>query len=124
MTRSRFAAALAAASLVLAAAAPTAGAASTYCSPTGDLCYGKLARSPVKLRITLAAEYFERYRLCVTGPDGGRDCKRFSVRRQPSGVYESTVRWSRHFPNRGHGIYRARWFSGGRALGPRISYRR
>ncbi len=114
-----------AAAALLAASAPPAAAASSYCSTTGDLCYGVLAdRPPVKLRITLAAKYFSRYRLCVTGPDGERDCRRFAVRRGEQGIYQSTVRWSRHFPNRGSGRYRVRYLAGGDALGPAVTFTR
>lgn len=117
--------ACAAAAALVAAAAPQASAARTYCSPTGDLCYGALAKkAPVKLRITLAARYFTRYRLCVTGPRGPRECRRFGVRERGNGLWEGTVRWARHFPNRGDGRYRVRWFAQRRALGPAIAFRR
>jgi hypothetical protein len=114
-------------SLSLAAAAiavaliPASASAASYCSPSGDLCYGA-AGSPVKLRISLAAEYFTRYRLCVRGPDGGRDCKRFRVRRADNGLYVSRVSWPKHFPWRGRGTYRARWYAQGNALGPAIKF--
>jgi hypothetical protein len=82
------------------------------------------SRSPVRLRITLIADFFKRYQLCVTGPDGVRDCRRFRMQRAPHGLRESTVRWSRHFPNRGHGTYRVRWRTGGNPLGPPVTFRR
>lgn len=123
-TRSLPALALAAASIA-ASPPPSAAAASTYCSSSGDLCYGAFAKqSPVRLRITLFAGYFTDYRLCVTGPAGKRDCRGFRVRRIASGMYESTVRWSRHFPNRGRGTYRVRWSLGDRPLGPTLTFRR
>ena len=115
--------ACAAAAAVAGASAGPASAASKYCSPSGDLCYGT-STAPVKLTIALAAEYFERYRLCVTGPDGARDCKRFRVRPTDNGVWEGKVRWARHFPNRGRGTYRVRWFALGNALGPAVTFRR
>jgi hypothetical protein len=111
----------AAAAMVAAMIPATASARTNYCSPSGDLCYGRIG-SPVKLRISLAAKYFETYRLCVRGPDRVRDCKRFRVRRSDNGLYESTVRWPKHFPYRGKGIYRVRWYSGGNALGPAITF--
>jgi len=117
--------ALTAAALLAVGAAPSAASArSTYCSPTGDLCYAVVKHAPVRLRITTAAAYFARYQLCVTGPDGVRDCRRFRMLAAPHGLRQSTVRWSRHFPNRGHGTYRVRYRSGGHALGPAISFRR
>ena len=99
----------------------TASARSSYCSPSGDLCYARIG-SPVKLRISLAAKYFSRYRLCVTGPDGVTDCRRFYVHRTDNGLYQSTVKWPRHFPYRGRGSYKARWYALGSRLGPAITF--
>ena len=125
MTRAfgKLAVAFTSAAAVAALAAPPAAAASKYCSPTGDYCYGA-SRAPVRLTIALAAKYFDRYRLCVTGPDGERDCKRFRIRVLDNGIAEGKVRWARHFPNRGHGVYRVRWFATGNALGPGVTFRR
>jgi hypothetical protein len=110
---------------LIALALAAAAAAATYCSPSGDVCYGVVGSAPpVRLEITLAAHYFTRFELCVTGPDGQRDCRRLRVRSRPHGQFGRVVRWSAHFPNRGHGIYRARWRNGGRALGPAIAFRR
>ena len=103
---------------------PAASAASTFCSPTGDLCYGVVTKSPVRLRITTIAEFFKRYQLCVTGPGGARDCRSFRMRAAPGGTRRSTVRWSQHFPNRGHGTYRVRYRQGGQPLGPAVTFRR
>ncbi|HWM08383.1 MAG TPA: hypothetical protein VNO82_03540 [Solirubrobacteraceae bacterium] len=94
-----------------------------YCSQTGDLCYGRIA-APLRLRITLAAEFFTRYRLCVRGPDLEVVCRRARVR-EVDGLFQSTVRWRTRFPDRGPGTYRARWFpgaSGGSPLGPPIVF--
>jgi hypothetical protein len=111
------------AAALLAGAAATAEARSSYCSPTGDLCLGALGKgAKVRLRLTLAARYFTSYRLCVTAPGGARDCRRFRVRRGAHGLYESTVRWAAHFPSGGPGTYHARWRSGGNALGPAITF--
>jgi hypothetical protein len=113
--------------LVLGAAGAAPAAASersTYCSVSGDVCYGVVTAAPVRLRITLAAKYFDRFRLCVTGPDGRRDCRSFAVRSEAHGLFGATVRWSRSFPNRGHGTYRVRWLDGAQPLGPPVSFRR
>ena len=123
MTHSRTLVGAGLAAAALAVAAPPAAAASRYCSPSGDYCYGA-SRAPVKLTIALAARYFASYRLCVTGPDGARDCKRFRIRELDNGVWEGKVRWARHFPNRGNGTYRVRWFAMGNALGPGVTFRR
>jgi hypothetical protein len=110
--------------VVLALAWPAAATArSSYCSPSGDICYGAVGTgATVKLEITLAARYFTRYTLCVSGP-GGADCKRFRVHRAAFGTYASSVRWVRHFPGRGPGLYRATWKWGGVAFKPSVTFR-
>ena len=95
-----------------------------YCSPSGDLCYGVVQGPPLRLRIGLFARYLAHYRLCVTGPDRQTDCRRFRVHHAKGGTYESVVTWSRHFPDRGHGVYRARWRAAGRVLGPAVAFKR
>jgi hypothetical protein len=113
-------AALAVAGALIPAAA---SARSAYCSPSGDLCYGKVrGSSPVKLGITLAANYFQRYRLCITDPHGVRECHRFRIRERENGTYGSVVSWPKHFEYGGKGTYRARWFALGGALGPAITF--
>jgi hypothetical protein len=109
--------------VLLAVTAAPAAARTTYCSPSGDLCYRAQDKgAATKLRITLMAHYFTRYRLCVTAPGGVRDCRRFRVHRAAHGLYDSTVRWASHFPARGPGRYRASWRSGGAALGPSVRF--
>ena len=109
--------------VALALCAAPAAARSSYCSPTGDLCFGARGQGTVtKLRITLMAHFFTRYRLCVTAPGGARDCRRFRVHRAAHGLYDSTVRWASHFPSHGPGTYRARWRSGGASLGPAVRF--
>jgi hypothetical protein len=116
-------AALVAAAALLVAAAP-AGAASSYCSPTGDYCTGVLGKgATVRLRITLIAHLFDDYRLCVTPPRGSRTCHGFRVHKIKHGLYESTVRWAKHFPSAGPGTYRARWRLGSAALGPALRFK-
>jgi hypothetical protein len=124
MLRLRTLCVLALALAALAAAPGTASAASAYCSTSGDVCYSARSAPPVKLRLGLAAKYFDSFRLCVTAPGGTRDCRRFAVRLMANGIYGRSVRWSRHFPNRGHGSYRVRWFAGGNAIGPPVTFRR
>ena len=118
---------LAAAIAALALLPASAEAASKYCSKSGDVCYGAFkgptsSDQRIRLRITLAAHYFSRYRLCVTGPHGERDCHRFRVRRAAGGTYSSSVLWAGHFPYRGKGTYRARWSHAGTNLGPAVSF--
>lgn len=95
----------------------------TYCSPTGDLCFGVFDRSgAVSLELTTFARYFARYHLCVTPPRGTATCKSFPVR-ESGRLYASRVRWHRNFPARGPGQYRVAWKLGGALLGPRLGFR-
>jgi len=111
--------------LVVAAAAPaSAPAAKRHCSVTGDVCYGAFGiGSHVRLRITLAANLFHTYRLCVRAPGGSRTCRQFHTWPIAHGLYQSTQHWAAHFPNRGPGRYRATWNAGGGALHPAITFR-
>ena len=96
---------------------------STFCSPSGDVCYGAFGKGAnVKLRISLFAHYFTTYRLCVTAPDRKTDCRHFRVLPAGHGTYASTVSWANHFPFRGAGLYHARW-GWGSGLGRRIDFR-
>jgi hypothetical protein len=110
--------AAAAAALMLPA---TASAKSTYCSKSGDVCY-QAKGSPIKLKISTAAKYFSRYRLCISNPNGTRECHRFRVHRAAGGTYSSTVSWPKHFTYGGRGTYRARWYEHGSALGPAVTF--
>ena len=104
----------------------SAGARSSYCSPSGDICTSVVRKSgAVYLRIGAAAQYFKRYRLCVTTPRPRTTCRVFRLLKDetPQGtLYGSTVRWSKYFPRQGDGVYRVAWFAGNR-LGPRLSFR-
>ena len=99
----------------------TASAKSSYCSKSGDVCY-QAKGSPIKLRITTAAKYFSRYRLCITDPHGARECHRFSMKKAAGGSYSSSVSWPKHFEYGGKGTYRARWYAHGDALGPAVTF--
>ncbi len=111
------------AAAVLLAIPPAASARSSYCSRSGDLCYGVMRPSgAVVLRIDTFARYFARYRLCVTDPSGRRSCRSFPIRRRGR-LYGSSVRWSRNFPQRGPGVYRAAWFAFRSRLGPVLTFR-
>ena len=59
----------------------------SYCSPSGDVCYGIFDDSgTIRFQLTLAARYFSRYRLCVRPPTGATNCRSFPVK-QTSGVF-------------------------------------
>jgi hypothetical protein len=88
-----------------------------------DLCFGAQGKGVhVKLRITLIADFFRRYRLCVTAPDGTKRCKRFRLHPIEHGMFDSTIRWAKHFPFQVPGTYRARWRHAGVALGPPVDF--
>lgn len=113
-----------AALVLFAVLAAPAAARTAYCSASGDVCYrAKDTGAATKLRITLAAHPFTRYRLCVSAPGGARTCKSFRVRRTSHGLYDSTVRWAKQFPTAGPGTYHASWRQGGFALGPSVSFK-
>jgi hypothetical protein len=113
-----------AAAVLLAVTAAPAAARTSYCSGSGDVCYGARGKgTATQLRITLMAHYFTRFQLCVTAATGGApDCKRFRVRSAARGLYDSKVRWAAHFPFHGPGKYHASWLSGGFALGPSVTF--
>jgi hypothetical protein len=111
---------LAVAALALPASAP---AASTYCSPSGDLCYSaQRIHGIIRLRLDSFA-HTGRVQVCVRGPNRRLDCRRFRLRTTRSGLQGMNARWSRHFPNYGLGTYRVR-FRQGYSLGPAITFRR
>jgi hypothetical protein len=110
-------------------AAPSKTIAS-YCSPSGDVCYGVFnASGKVTLRITTAARYFGRYTLCVrllpprSDPAHTRRCGSYPVFRQAGSTWGSTIRYARQFPVRRPGRYRVTWSLSSGALGPPLSFR-
>jgi hypothetical protein len=106
-----------------ASAAPE-GRIASYCSPSGDVCYGIFDdRGVIRFQLTLAAKYFGRYRICVRPPRGATTCRSFPVKRVGS-QFGGAVRWERNFPSRGVGRYRVTWKQGARALGPALIFRR
>jgi hypothetical protein len=81
----------------------------TYCSPTGDICQSSTNVHGIRtLRISLAAHYFTRYRLCVTAPNDSVVCKTFRVHKQGS-IWSSSIKWAGQFPPTGHGKYDVVW---------------
>ena len=110
---------------LLTALPASASARSGYCSPTGDVCYSakKLRGGDALLRFGTFS-FRGRIEICVTAPDRSRRCKTFRLRLDRAGIYAVRVRWSRHFPKRGRGVYRVRFRRGGANLGPRVGFRR
>lgn len=114
-------------SATLAAAGPVSAAdqreTGAYCSPSGDVCYRVNApKGAVTFRLTLAAKYFSRYRICVKPPSFAATCKSFPVRRVGR-AYGGAVLWEKNFPVRAVGIHKVTWKQGNRALGPALSFR-
>jgi hypothetical protein len=89
----------------------------SYCSPSGDVCYGIFERQRVvRFELTTAARYFNRYRICVRPPNAGVTCKSFPVVARGQ-LFGGVVRWARNYPYRGPGAYRVTWRLGATALG-------
>jgi hypothetical protein len=89
----------------------------SYCSPSGDFCYGIFEqRRVVRFELTTAARYFGRYRICVRPPAGATVCKSFPVVARGQ-AFGGVVRWARNYPYRGPGAYRVTWRLGATALG-------
>jgi hypothetical protein len=81
----------------------------TYCSQSGDLCYGITRRTgALYLELTTFEKYFATYRLCIRPPDARERCRRYPVRRQGR-LYGSIVRWYGNFPISRPGVYRVAW---------------
>lgn len=92
------------------------------CSESGDVCTSARRVDGVrKLRIVLTSKFFDRYNLCVTAPDDSKTCKRFAIERSGS-QFGDSVRWSRHFPDKGSGAYTVVWRSGGEAVSARLGF--
>lgn len=110
----------------LVAVAPSAAADQTrvksYCSQTGDVCYGIFKTGSVySFRLTLAAKYFQRYRICVRPLGEQAKCKSFPVKKTGA-AWGGTVFWQRNYPVRGPRGYRVTWRQGTRRLGPPLTF--
>lgn len=100
--------ALAFLALALAVVAPASAQARQVCSG-GDTCVEVERRAgAIVLSIGTSPLAGPTYRLCVRAPDRTRACRRFRLRGRGE-IVGSSVRWHRHFPDRGAGVYRARW---------------
>jgi hypothetical protein len=116
------------AAVAAAASAPPPKTIASYCSPSGDVCLGVLARGDRALFLELAtpARRFGRYRLCVrppgAGPAGAARCRSFPVSRDPWG-WRSSITYARQFPLVGPGTYRVTWKLGTEPLGPTLRFR-
>jgi hypothetical protein len=103
----------------------------SYCSASGDVCYGLFARSrKVFLRITTAARYFKRYTLCVRllpAGGGGAEhllrCGSFPIFRESASTWGSSVNYARQYPVTTRGRYRVVWKLPTGPLGPALYFR-
>jgi hypothetical protein len=100
-----------------------AAAKSSYCSASGDVCYGLSSGSDPKISLGLAARYFDVARICVSPPSGRRSCGNFAVKKYGS-IYGVRIRWSSKFPNKGAGTYKVKFYNGADSLGPAVSFKR
>ena len=110
----------------LVAIAPSAAAeqsrVKSYCSPSGDVCYGIFKSGSVySFRLTLAAKYFQRYRICVRPLGEQATCKSFPVKKSGA-AWGGTVFWQRNFPVRGPRGYSVTWRQGATRLGPPLTF--
>ena len=108
-------------------AVPPSKTLASYCSPSGDVCFGIINRTgAVYLELTTAARYFDRYRLCVRPPGGGAAgflrCGSFPVLRRSAG-WGSSVKYARQYQLVGPGTYSVTWRLGTKPLGPTLHFR-
>ena len=116
--------ALALTAIALAFAAPAHASLPSYCSPSGDVCFGVVVRGgTTRLQITTAARYFNRYTLCVTPPGRARSCGSFPMFRGGAGTWYGSVRLVPTFPV-ARGVHRVSWRQGSTRLGPVLRFRR
>jgi len=95
----------------------------SYCSTTGDVCYGvfQSAAGQYRFKLTLAAKYFARYRICVLPTGETKTCKSFPVKKTGA-QWGGTVIWQRNFPVRGPRRYKVSWLQGTHRLGPVLTF--
>jgi hypothetical protein len=94
----------------------------SYCSASGDVCYGVFRSSGnFQLKLTLAAKYFGRYRICIVPLGQRKTCKSFPVKKTGA-QWGGTVIWQRNFPVSGPRRYKVSWLRGTQRLGPALSF--
>jgi hypothetical protein len=94
----------------------------SYCSTTGDVCYGVFrSGGKYQFKLTLAAKYLARYRICVVPLGGAKTCKSFPVKKTGA-QWGGTVIWQRNFPISGPRVYKVTWLQGTRRLGPTLRF--
>lgn len=95
----------------------------TYCSESGDTCFETFVVDGVRKFRLVSFHDYGRFGICVTAPDGQRDCEQFRVRDgNEDGIYVRTVRWRRQFPYHGPGPYRFALRDGGQRVSPVLGF--
>lgn len=95
----------------------------SYCSESGDICQSTRKHDGVRtLSLVMREEYFQSFRLCVIGPAGQRDCKRFPVGDAGGEAYGHDIVWREQFPHRGAGAYVAVWRAYGTRTGKKLGF--
>ena len=111
----------------LATAAPASPAeqarVASYCSESGDVCYGifKDSTGTIRFKLTTAAKYFSRYRVCVRPSGMAAKCKSFLVKKVAAN-WGGTVIWQRNYEMIKARRYYVTWRLGARRLGPSLSF--
>jgi hypothetical protein len=94
----------------------------SYCSPTGDVCYGVFRQGETyQLQLTTAARYFSRYSICAKPPNAAATCKSFPVRKRGKS-FGGVVLFQLNFPHNVGGKYRVSWKQGAQPLGPALKF--
>ena len=101
-----------------------AGAASSYCSPTGDYCTQIFKRDGHRHFALRTFSHRGQVKFCVAGPNGNKTCRNRRLRKSGNGIYVARIRWDTNFPKAGRGTYRVRVYWEGYRLGPALTFRR
>ena len=99
------------------------GRIASHCSTSGDVCYGIFEQTlgGITFKLTMAAKYFPRYRICVRPLGTAARCKSFRVRKTGP-AWGGIVSWQKNFPQRGPRRYKVTWSQRGHRLGPSLSF--
>jgi hypothetical protein len=95
----------------------------SYCSTSGDVCYGVFRQGEsYQLQLTTAARYFGRYTICSKPPVGAAKCKSFPVKKRGQ-IFGGIVLFQKNFPHLKAGKYQVTWKLGANPLGPALKFK-